>query len=90
MTDTDFHFEASTTGNTVCAVCGISSFSHSHPRGSKPKDFIKMTEGEVESYAVENIEAERYRVHTILSRVLKSGDMITQEMLDKVILGNRK
>lgn len=49
-----------------------------------------MTEGEVESYAVENLEAERSRIYLILSRIVKSGESLTDEVLYKVILGNKK
>ncbi len=47
------------------------------------------TEGQLEHYAIENVETERNRIHTILTRVLKE-EPISQEKLDKVILGNRK
>lgn len=84
----DFQFDPKDS-SSCCEICGISSFSHRHEEGSLPKDFI-MTEGEVESYAVENLEAERSRIYLILSRIVKSGEPLTDEVLYKVILGNKK
>ncbi len=42
----EFNF---TVGDGECAICGISSFSHSHPRNSKPKDFVKTHAPKIES-----------------------------------------
>ena len=91
-TTKDFHYEPYSGTSTIpmsCPICGISSFAHSHKAGTQPKDFI-ITEGAVEEYAIENVETERKRLHSIFSRVISDGETITQEMLDKVILGNRK
>jgi len=47
--------------------------------------------GEMEAYAIENIECERKRIHIILSRLINDEKVvITQDILDRVILGNRK
>lgn len=32
-----------------CPVCGLSSFAHSHPPLSKPKDFVRLPEKEYRS-----------------------------------------
>ena len=46
--------------------------------------------GEIDAYAIENVEVERNRIHSILSNFIVMKEEITQEVLSKVILGNLK
>ncbi len=63
----------------------------------------RFTQGQMDAFAVENVDTERKRLHGILSRVLgkeyfpeheleiiQDPRPMIQEILDKVILGNRK
>ena len=45
-----------------------------------------FTQGQMDEFAMENLEQERYRIHGILTRVLPEH----KEIFDKCILGNRK
>ena len=52
--------------------------------------YLTYTKGQMDAYAMENVETERTRIHSILSRLLVEKEEITQEVLSKVIFGNRK
>lgn len=85
-----------------CEVCGISTFDHFHPKGSLPRDFVAcddlppdreeklFTHGQMDAYAMENVETDRQRIYGILIRIYNSDEEIDSDVLERVILGNRK
>ena len=51
---------------------------------------MKEPTGEMEEYAYENLQTERLRIYTKLCQLLEAKEEITEEILKKLILGNRK
>jgi hypothetical protein len=49
-----------------------------------------FTHGQMDAYAIENVEVERTRIHSAISLILARKETLTQEDLSKIIFGNKK
>ena len=53
-------------------------------------DDCRFTHGQLDAYALENVEVERTRIHSAISLILARKETLTQEDLSKIIFGNKK
>lgn len=84
----------------TCTLCGEpmqeeeSMFKYHGSLGNCPKPPLPLppkdelfTQGQMDAYAIENVETERHRIYAIMYRILPE---CYHEMLKNCILGNKK